>query len=222
MTSFNPNYFPKTSSPNTIITLRVRVLTYKFRGQGDTDIQSITVMYAIYLCTCTCMSVHVHECGVFACLCMHFMYVRVSVKVPIGIQGCGCIYMCKYVHVSTFCVYAYVHLSVYTQIRGWGTSSQVNPSASWSKSPVKVRVTQRGLRWDFGELGPKSYCSLDQGGGDSPAAHACHPGLQQTLIIDQQIPNVNRAIRPENTDIHHPDTNYAAGPYVITGVQLNA
>lgn len=47
-------------------------------------------------------------------------------------------------------------------------------------------------------------------------------GLQETLIIDQQIPNVNRAIRPENTDIHHPDTNCAAGPDVITGVQLNA
>lgn len=57
------------------------------------------------------------------------------------------------------------------------------------------------------------------GGEDSPAARACHPGLQETLIIDQQIPNVNRAIRPENTDIHHPDTNYAAGPDVITGVQ---
>lgn len=60
------------------------------------------------------------------------------------------------------------------------------------------------------------------GGGDSRAAHACRIGLQETLIIDQQIPNVNRAIRPENTDIHHPDTNYAAGPDVITGVQLNA
>lgn len=59
-------------------------------------------------------------------------------------------------------------------------------------------------------------------GEDSPAAHACHPGLRETLIIDQQIPNVNRAIRPENTDIHHPDTNYAAGPDVITGVQLDA
>lgn len=60
------------------------------------------------------------------------------------------------------------------------------------------------------------------GGGDSRAAHACRVGLQETLIIDQQIPNVNRAIRPENTDIHHPDTNYAAGPDVITGARLSA
>lgn len=60
------------------------------------------------------------------------------------------------------------------------------------------------------------------GGGGSPAAHACHIGLQESLIIDQQIPNVNRAIRPENTDIHHPDTNCAAGPDAITGVQLDA
>lgn len=57
--------------------------------------------------------------------------------------------------------------------------------------------------------------------GDSPAAHACHPGLQETLIIDQQILNVNRAIRPANTDIHHQDINYAAGPDVITGVELD-
>lgn len=62
----------------------------------------------------------------------------------------------------------------------------------------------------------------NHGGGGSPAAHACRPGLQETLIIDQQIPNVNKAIRPENTDIHHPDTNYAAGPDVITRVQLDA
>lgn len=60
------------------------------------------------------------------------------------------------------------------------------------------------------------------GGGASWAAHACRIVLQETLIIDQQIPNVNRAIRPENTDIHHPDTNYAASPDVITGAQLDA
>lgn len=60
------------------------------------------------------------------------------------------------------------------------------------------------------------------GEGIHLAAHTRCTGLQETLIIDQQIPNVNRAIRPENTDIHHPDTNYAAGLDVITGVQLAA
>lgn len=86
---------------------------------------------------CVCMSMHAFH----VCACFYkgaYWYIRM--------------WMYIHVHVSTFCVYAYVYLSVYTQIRGWETSSQVNPSTSWSKSPVKVRVTQRGLRWDFGEL----------------------------------------------------------------------
>lgn len=105
----------------------------------------------------------------------------------------------------------YIRACVHGSLRGWVTSAQVSPSAN---SPMKAGVTQwESLRANAPWIG---------GGGNSPAAHTHHPSLLETLIIDQQIPNVNRAIRPENTDIHHPDTNYAAGPDVITRVQLDA
>lgn len=75
--------------------------------------------------------------------------------------------------------------------------------------------------WGWG-LEPQRQSFLDTPEGDPPPAPGGHSGLQETLIIDQQIRNVNRAIRPENTDIHHPETNYAAGPDVITGAEFNA
>ena len=166
-------------------------------------------------CACTheCVSMSVHAFHVYACLCKFHVYAYGY----IGMCMYAYVQVCTCKHVLCLCI-CIVHLSVYTQVRGWETPSQVSSSATQSKSPVKVRVTQSELRRGFGELGPTPYT----GGEDSPAARACHPGLQETLIIDQQIPNVNRAIRPENTDIHHPDTNYAAGPDVITGVQLDA
>ena len=111
-------------------------------------------------CTHACVSMSMHAFHVCACLCKFhvFAYGYIGMCMFAYVQVCAC------KHVLCLCIYV-VHLSVYTQVRGGETPSQVSSSATQSKSPVKVRVTQSELRRGCGEPGPKNQYSLDWGRG---------------------------------------------------------
>lgn len=129
-------------------------------GRGTQTFSSNST-YAVHLCICTCMNVPVHT-GVFVSMSMHAFHVcaclckfHVYAYRYIGMCMYAYVQVCACEHVLCLCM-CIVHLSVYTQVRGWETPSQVSCSAAQPKSPVKVRVTQSELRRGFGELGPKS------------------------------------------------------------------